>query len=321
MIGPHIRRGSRAKGGGVNRSAVRIDAARAAALIALPPAFHPLLAEKLAHEKRRRELDESQLLPENDWGPFRTAIGRRELRVQDALLKAADARGHVLCHRPNALSGLWLLIDGERVDWEFRERYYYGPPRTAQTGPDGHPPGRKQNNVAEPSGYLVLSIKAALSPKQDMHERYGHLFESRIDEILQKFEMKAAHAVAQRRQWAQRERARCECQARARRQQTLEERENERWSELCRMAAAWRDADNLRAFVNLVAARMDELNQRPVRADLWLAWARRRIDALDPSRREARTVYEAIVQNPLLRQNRDFPESAALFDGAAFDEF
>ena len=321
MKGAHIRRGPRAKGGGVNRSAVRIDTARAAALIALPRAFHPLLAEKLAHEKRRRELEASELLPENDWGPFHTAIGRRELRVQDAILKAADARGYAICHRNNALFGLWLLIDGERVDWEFRERYYYRPPRPAEIEPDDHPWSRKQNNVAEPSGYLVLSIKAALSPKQDVHERYGHLFESRIDEILQKCEMKAAHAVAQRRQWEQRERARCERQARARCQQTLEEREDERWSELCRMAAAWRDADNLRAFVDLVAARMDELNQRPVRADLWLAWARRRIDALDPSRREARTVYEAIVQNPLLRRNGDFPESAVLFDGAAFDEF
>lgn len=299
----------------MRRSAVRINPARAAALIELPDAFHPLLAAKLAREKARREMEELGPLPENGWGPFLTAIGRRELRVQDAILKAAEARGLAICHRENAFSGIWLVIDGERVDWELRERYYYRPPRPGEAVPEGHTQGRKRTNVAEPTGNLVLSIKAALSPKQDIHERHGHPFEIRIDEILRKFEAKAAHAVAQRSEWERSERARCEREARASRLQTLEEREDERWSELCRMAAAWRDADNLRAFVDLVAARMDDLERRPVRADLWLDWARRRIDALDPTRRDARIMYETIVLNPLLRKN------GALLDSAIFDEY
>lgn len=299
----------------MKRSAVRIDPARAAALIELPDAFHPLLAEKLACEKLRREQEEREPLPENGWGPFLTAIGRRDLRVQDAILKAADARGHVICHRESALSAIWLVIDGERVNWEFRERYFYRPTRPEEAAPEKNWQGRRCRNVAEPTGYLILSIKAALSAKQDLHERHGHLFENRIDEILDKFEAKAAQAVAQRKQWEASDRARREREARALRQQTLEEREDDRWSELCEMAAAWRDADNLRAFVDLVAARMDELDTRPARADLWLDWARRRIDALDPSRRDAWSVYEAIVQNPLLRNN------GALLDGTAFDEY
>ncbi len=304
----------RASGGGINRSAVCIDAARAAAMIALPAAFHPLLAEKLVREKMRRQLEESQQLPDNDWGPFRTALGRRELRLQDAILKAADARGHAICHRENALSALWLVIDGERVAWEFRERYYYRPPRSTEVVPKDDTPGKRRKAIAEPTCNLILSIKAALSSKQDVHERHGHLFESRIDEILQKFEAKAAHAIAQRNQWEQSERARYERQARALRQQTLEEREEKRWSGLCQMAAAWRDADNLRAFVDLIAARMDELETRPSRADLWLAWARRRINALDPSRGDARTVYEAIVRNPLVNDGGAYLDSTPLND-------
>ena len=304
----------------MKRSAVRIDPARAAALIALPDAFHPLLAEKLAREKARLEQEKVEPLPENGWGPFLTAIGRRDLRVRDAILKAADARGHVICHRENALSAIWLVIDGERIDWEFRERYFYRVPRPGEAMPKKNWQGRRRRNIAEPSGYLILSIKAPLSPRQDVHERHGRLFESRIDEILQKFEAKAAHAVAQRREWEESERARCEHEARELRQQTLEEREDERWSELCRTATAWKDADNLRAFVDLVAARMDELDTRPARADLWLDWARRRIDALDPSRRDAQAVYEAIVRNPLLKRSGTAPNRAEPFEDAVFGE-
>jgi hypothetical protein len=301
----------------MKRSAVCIDPARAAALVELPAAFHPLLVEKLAREKTRREREEQRALPENEWGPFRTTLGRRELRVQDAILKAADARGHTICHHENSLFGIWLVINGEHVDWELRERYHYYPPRSAELERD--PQGRKQKNVAELSGYLILSIKAAYSTEQEVRERHRRLFENRIEEILQKFEAKAAHAAAKKNWWEERDRQRGEREARELRMQTLEERKDERWSGLCRMTAAWKEADDLRAFVGLVAARMKELEKRPVCAELWLEWAHRRIDALDPSRRDAWTVYEAVVRNPLLPVSKTLP-GRAISDNATFGE-
>jgi hypothetical protein len=295
---PHAQRNAK-------RSAVHIDPARAASLIELPTAFHPLLVAKLAHEQLRREQEEQKKLHENDWGPFRTAIGRRKLRLLDAILKAADARGHAICHNENALFGIWLVIDRERVDWGFRERYYYRPLRPTEPKRDPFQSGQK--NVAEPSGYLVLSIKADYSTTQEVREKPGKLFETRIEEILQKFEAKAAHAAEKKKQWEESERARWERQKRRLRVRTLERREEERWSELCRMAADWKEANDMRAFVDLVAARMNELEKRPARADLWLKWAGWRIDTLDPSRRDAQAIYDDIVRNPLLRRGRRCP--------------
>lgn len=308
---PHAQRNAK-------RSAVHIDPARAASLIELPTAFHALLAAKLALEKLRRERDGLKKLPENDWGPFRTVVGRRELRILDAILKAADARGHAICHNENALFEIWLVIGRERVDWHFREHYYYRPLRPTELKHD--PFESRPKNVAEPSGYLILSIKADYSTKQVVREKPGMLFETRIEGILQKFEAKAAHAAEQRNLWEERERARWERQTRRLRMRTLERREEERWSDLCRMAADWKEANDLRAFVDLVAARMNELEKRPARADLWLAWARWRIDGLDPSRLDAPTVYETFVRNPLLREKESLSE-IEMYEDAEFDEY
>ena len=85
------------------------------------------------------------------------------------------------------------------------------------------------------------------------------------------------------------------------------------------MAAAWKQADDLRAFVGFVAARMDELEKRPVRANLWLDWAHWRIDALDPTRRNAQAVYDDFVRNPLHRERE--ASCGTEFDEDEFDEF
>jgi hypothetical protein len=296
----------------MKRSAVRIDVERAAALIELPAEFHPLLAQALARTQARRDRGVQAGNPECLWNPLLSAIGRRELRIRDAVLRAAEARGYAICKGDDELLETWFVIGGERVDWDFRERYQYRPLRPAERERD--PLERTQKNIAEPSGYLVLSIKADYSNKQEVHEKRGKLLETRIEEILQKIEAKAAHAAEQKNFWAERDRVRREREAQRRRTHILENREDERWRELCDMAAAWKQADELRAFVALVSARMDELEKRPVRANLWLDWARRSIDSLDPSCRDAQAVYDHFVRNPHLRRG------GAALDSPEFDD-
>jgi hypothetical protein len=286
----------------MRRSAVRIDPARAAAIIELPASFHPLLVEKLAHEKMRLEWKNQKALPDNAWGPFQTAIGRRELRIQDAILKEADLRGHVIRHNQGSLSDIWLVVDGERVDWEFRERYQYRPVLTAEPKQKFASPEQRQKHIAEPTGCLVLSIKANYSAKQDVHEKRGRLFERRIAEILQRLEDKASHAIAQRDRGAREERESQARDARKRRTQILEDREYDRWSELREMAAGWKEVERLREFVGAVTRQMGDLPDVPLRANLWLEWARSRIDALDPFRDGPSAFYDAVIRNPRRRK-------------------
>src|SRR5262249_4065591 len=154
-----------------------------------------------------------------------------------------------------------------------------------------YPSTRTWKQVAFPSGFLVLSVKADCASKKDIYEKPGKLFENRIAEILERFEAKAAYAKAQKDYWAEHERRRRQREARRRRPHTSEERDYERWSELRRLTAARMEAESLRAFVTAVSKRMDELENRPARFDLWLDWAHRRIDALDPFLQTAQDLY------------------------------
>jgi hypothetical protein len=290
----------------MDRSSVRINPARAAALVELPSAFHPLLAEKLAREKARREWTSKETLTDGSWGPFATAIGRRELRVQDAILKVAEARGHAIRHGQEGLFNFWLIIDGQRVDWEFRERYQYRKTPITAAERKLYPPDKNWKSVAEPSGNLVLTIKVNGIAKQDVQERHNRLFEKRIDEILAKFESKAVQTNAQRNSWAERQRARCEREARIERQRLLEEREEDRWCGLQQAAARWKEAELLREFVGRVERRLGRLSNRPTRTDLWLAWARDRIKLLDPFMADDAGLYAALIAKPMRKELSEY---------------
>lgn len=290
----------------MDRSSVRINPARAAALVELPASFHPLLAEKLAREKARREWTNKETLADGAWGLFATPIGRRELRLQDAIFKAAEARGHVIRHGKESFSDVWVLIAGQRVEWEFRERYRYRRLPIPASELKFHPPEKQWKSIAEPSGHLVLTIKVNGVPKQELQERHNRLFESRVEEILDKLESKAAQTDAQRNARAERERASREREAREERRRILEEREETRWSDLRGVAATWKEAELLREFVRRVEARLGRLSNRPTRTELWLSWARDRIERLDPFATDDAGLYAALVAKPIRKELSEY---------------
>jgi hypothetical protein len=131
-----------------------------------------------------------------------------------------------------------------------------------------------------------------------MHEQHRQLFDHRIDEILDRFEHKATHAIQKRNSWDDWERRVQARRAHRERMETLADREEDRWVRLLQTAANWKEAALLRDFVEGVGRRMNALNDKPGRADLWLKWARGRVSALDPFQRDARTLYEELIAKP-----------------------
>jgi len=248
---------------------------------------HPIIADWIA-----RGWDEHPL------------VERRRLRALNALLNSAQVRGYTIGRPKNENWPLWLVIRGERVDWRFRERCYQR--KIPLTKDELRFSSKPWKQILILSGYLVLSIKADYSSEKDIYERPGEQLEDCMEKILDRCEAMAAHAIEQKDYWAAWEERRREKLARRERAQKLADAEEERWSKLRRMAADWREAEYLRAFVDIVERRLSEMQDRPQRADLWLDWAHRRIEALDPLLRDPRAVYEATVQKPRSRILSDY---------------
>jgi hypothetical protein len=81
---------------------------------------HPIIAAWIEERRRRREE-----LRNASWytGSIKeTDDDRRTYRLQDAIFKAIEKRGHSVQREHGMLMPVWLVINGERIDLSFRER-------------------------------------------------------------------------------------------------------------------------------------------------------------------------------------------------------
>lgn len=255
----------------------------------LPHDPHPIVAALLA------ELT-------GELSPFE----KRRLCVRNALMNAAEARGHAIVHPDEDSWRVWFVIHGERVDWWTRERYSTRSMPLTKRELKSAPAGKPYKQELHPTGFLVLTIKADYSSEKVIYEKPQRPFEDRIEELLDQFEALAAHAIEQKNYWADWERRRLKKLAQRRQKERLRAIEEQRWAKLRRMAADWEETERLRKFVGAVGRRLAKLKDRPARADLWIEWARRRIDALDPFRSDPRFIYETAVQKPRRRVLSDY---------------
>ncbi len=267
-------------------------------LVALPANPHPIVATWI--ERSRAAAPATFDSPE-------TAIRRRIWRVHDTILKEAEMRGHTIEHPKNSFHDVWLVIDGERVDWFFHERDYLRKvPLTKAELKHWLNAERTWRQVKVPSGFLVLTVRAEYNSDQRIDERPGHLLEKRAANILNKFESVATRTVEGRR-WQAEFYMR---QKRRARREKIRRIEEERWMRLRDMASEWSEAERLRKFVEAVARRMDELKPRPPRVDAWLDWARWRVDDFDPLAEDTEAVFAKTIQRPrrISEYEREFGE-------------
>ncbi len=236
------------------------------------------------------------------------ALHRRRWRIQDALLKTAEKRGHKVGHPKDGVWPVWLWIGGERVDWSIyeRDRLRKIPLTKAELKSPFNTPGRTWKQIAEPSGLFTITISAEYNGKRRLDEQPRRLFERRIDAIVDKLEAAAARTVEGKKWQADFERR----QRRRAYRRKIAGIEADRWERLRELSAAWNEAERLRAFVSTVEQRMKDLTPRPPRVDAWLGWARWRIDDLDPLAEDTEAVFAKVIQRPrpMSEYEREFGE-------------
>jgi hypothetical protein len=251
----------------------------------------------------------------------RPSVGERMAMLHDALSKAAAERGYAIVHDRRYSDFECRLIEGERVGWNIyirgrmrkvpltkQEQKFWGDSRTWK-------------QIVEPTEFLVVQLNADYSSIQRMDEKPRHLLHDSAEKILAKLEAMAAHAIEYKAEQAERERRRAIMRARRKQIELLEDGEEERWSELRRMAAGWNEAGRLRSFVDAVSRKLAGLKNRPARVDLWLAWARERIDALNPFLGEPEFVYESVVAKLREEERKVLSEYEREFGEPDPDEF
>jgi hypothetical protein len=88
--------------------------------IALPAEPHPLVATCIEWD---RHADEAACKENREVRAKRedTFMGRRKLRICDALFKAADTKGYGLECPDSCLSPVSLSINGRRIEWSLKE--------------------------------------------------------------------------------------------------------------------------------------------------------------------------------------------------------
>ncbi len=226
--------------------------------IELPTQLHPLVAAWI--ERDRVAEEEARAQNRTIW-PKRedTYMGRRKLRINDALFKAAEAKGYVLECPAGEAQPVSLIIKGRHARWSLEKQSGAYVPRTFK---------------------LIVSVEST-TKKTQMTERLDWPFERRIDQALRRIEKLVDDTIAYEIRSAEIERESAEEVRAIERPRRLKAMENARWECLREQATEWQEAKLLRAFINAVEHKLGDA-PRSGRDTSWLEWARNSADWLDP---------------------------------------
>jgi hypothetical protein len=252
--------------------------------IKLPAEPHPFVAawierQREAETKARKENRGFRLKDED------TYMGRRELRISDALFKAAEAKGHGLECPDGYIAPVSLRIKGRRVKWSLEEQ------TSSRHIPLSKKELKKPDNIAldittevihVPTGtFKLIAETDSGRMKTQISERAHKPFEGRIEEVLTRFEKLVDKAIADEIRSAEVHREVKEEIKAKERPRRLRVIEGARWDRLRKQTRNWQEAKSLRTFIDAVERTLGE-GEQPGRETAWLTWARKRADRLDP---------------------------------------
>jgi hypothetical protein len=101
----------------------------------------------------------------------------------------------------------------------------------------------------------------------------------------------------QKREREEREKRHREEEARRYEARRLKEIDDKRWNKFCEFAANWEERDRLLAFLAEVEKRASDEGEVTIADNPlsdWIAWARARVEALDPLRHGATGIFNTI---------------------------
>lgn len=137
----------------------------------------------------------------------------------------------------------------------------------------------------EPTGELKLSAHADLSGryrKTEWEESADAPLETRLGEIVIALEAMAALAAEERVRRAEQERKRREEEHRRYLEQRARQHDEKRWTLFRQMATTWEECDRLRRFIDVLSVETATPAEPSSQVEQRLAWARARLEAMDP---------------------------------------
>lgn len=264
--------------------------------------LHPVvkeMAELLASERHSPML----IIPGHERSLLRVSVAGkpRALRILHALLTAFDGRGHQ-CRLQKGCSkyALEVVVGGSPVGLTLHER-------SNLVESTGAARAWRQHD-AVPSGRLALAVGGPYSSFR-WSDRKRHSLEDALGEVVLDVEASAVHQVEAGKRYAAEQAIR---QREQRRIQDGERRVAHRLAladDLATMAAAWSEAERLKAFLD-AASHAVPLAAQTQEFTAWLTWGRAHAAALDPLSRGER------VAKPLEPQALNLAEEESLGDEA-----
>lgn len=285
------------------------EAVRAAATVPEvtddPKELHPVIRSWIAEHRRLQR----ERAAENDrhrgrdhmfWQRSEIVdLTERDLcrfRVTSALFKGLEKAGAKIEDAP--ITGRVKIRIGKQVlAFSAVEKLTRGIPRK-DTPPWTAFPEHHQSGLTS-SGFLRISITTYLDPKlPEWVETAKSRMDSMLPEIVEA--LLSAGPILDRmdQERIERERRYAEEQARAREEVRLREIDKRRFKALSDLSDSWREAQNLRRFIDELERRAGEHGQAEIEGkslEEWIGWARKKAEALDPFDYDLMAVFRTIA--------------------------
>ena len=254
---------------------------------------HKKLQKEREQESRRRRHETwwtPRLLPD---------LTERDLyrfRVTSAIFRGIEKAGGRIDKSP--ITGrMTFQIAGHGVECSIVEKLVkslkqHDETRNWTAYPDHHQSG------LDSSGFLRVSITTYLDGRQP---QWIETQKTKIGDMLPEIvgTIMAAGPILehQKREREDREKRHQEEEARRYEARRLKEIDDKRWNKFCEFAANWEERDRLLAFLaeveKLASSEGDIIVGDSALSD-WIAWAKERVEALDPLRRGAAGMFDTI---------------------------
>lgn len=283
-------------------------ATSAAAKIVVPETLkglHPKVKAWIIQHKKeqqeRKEENKRRRLELWTWTrPLLENLTERDLyrfRVTSAIFKAVEIAGGKIEHAP--ISGkVIFLISGHKVECSIVEKMQRSQkqPEAAVTKWTAYPDHHQSGLV--PSGFLRVTITTYLAGG---HPEWVETSEKKIGAWLPEITgaIIGAGPILVERQREREETARRYREEEIRRyeERRLKEIEDRRWAQFRGRAADWEERARLLTFVTELQKSLQSEGDALIgdrQLSEWIAWAREKIDAVDPLGRGIRAFFEAI---------------------------
>ncbi|MEP4163220.1 hypothetical protein [Maricaulis sp.] len=245
---------------------------------------HPIVAAWVEEDQRRRR--ESR---HNSWSVHTptTDLDKRIWRIKSALFKVLEKRGHEIEHERGRPRVLWFVIDSERINFSLYERVRHRKERLTAEERRNRESWLSQTwkQWTEPTGLLKFSAHAEIMGKhrqKEWEEKEGAPIEGRLGKIVIALEAMAVLAAEERARRAEQERIRREEEHRHYLARRAREHDQKRWNRFRQMATDWEECDRLRRFIAVLESEAVALVEPSPQLEERIAWARARLNAMDP---------------------------------------